>query len=63
VGGRALDAASVNPGEMIFEKLISGMYLGELACRIMLKLAREGSLFGGRVPEVGTIVILQFLFQ
>ncbi len=63
MGGRALDAASVNPGEMIFEKLISGMYLGELACRIMLKLAREGSLFGGRVPEVGTIVILQFLFQ
>jgi hexokinase len=47
----ALDADSVNPGEMIFEKLISGMYLGELACRIMLKLAREGSLFGGRVPE------------
>lgn len=37
---------------MIFEKLVSGMYMGEVACRIMLKLAREGSLFGGRVPEV-----------
>jgi Hexokinase len=50
---RALDAASSNPGEMIFEKLVSGMYMGEVACRIMLKLACEGSLFGGRVPEVG----------
>jgi Hexokinase len=49
---RALDAASSNPGEMIFEKLVSGMYMGEVACRIMLKLACEGSLFGGRVPEV-----------
>lgn len=49
---RALDAASSNPGEMTFEKLVSGMYMGEVACRIMLKLAREGSLFGGRVPEV-----------
>lgn len=47
----ALDAASSNPGEMVFEKLVSGMYMGEVACRIMLKLAREGSLFGGRVPE------------
>lgn len=47
----ALDAASSNPGEMIFEKLVSGMYMGEVACRIMLKLACEGSLFGGRVPE------------
>lgn len=37
---------------MVFEKLVSGMYMGEVACRIMLKLAREGSLFGGRVPEV-----------
>lgn len=27
---RALDAGSRNPGEMIFEKLVSGMNLGEV---------------------------------
>lgn len=47
----ALDAASENPGDMTFEKLVSGMNLGEVACRIMLKMAVEGGLFGGRVPE------------
>ena len=38
-------------GQGMFEKLVSGMYVGEIACRIMLRLAKEGSLFGGRVPE------------
>jgi len=27
---RDLDAQSVNPGEAIFEKLVSGLYLGEV---------------------------------
>ena len=49
---------------MIFEKLVSGMYMGEVACRIMLKLACEGSLFGGRVPEVrrkGALVTIKLV--
>lgn len=48
---RDMDAASINPGEQIFEKTISGMYLGEIARRALLHMAEEGSLFGKSVPE------------
>lgn len=34
----------------IFEKLISGMYLGEVVRRVLLKLAEEAALFGDTVP-------------
>ena len=34
----------------MFEKLISGMYLGEIARRLLLRLAREVQLFGAAVP-------------
>lgn len=46
----ALDAASVNPGEKIFEKLLSGMYLGDVVRRVLLRLAEEAALFGPTVP-------------
>ncbi|CAH9063560.1 unnamed protein product [Cuscuta epithymum] len=45
-----LDAESLNPGEQIFEKIISGMYLGEILRRILLKLAEEAAFFGDEVP-------------
>nr|CAD1822204.1 unnamed protein product [Ananas comosus var. bracteatus] len=45
-----LDAESLNPGEQIFEKLISGMYLGEIVRRVLLKMAKEAALFGDTVP-------------
>lgn len=48
---RDMDAASINPGEQIFEKTISGMYLGEIARRALLNMAEEGALFGKSVPE------------
>ncbi|KDP36930.1 hypothetical protein JCGZ_08221 [Jatropha curcas] len=48
---REMDAASINPGEQIFEKTISGMYLGEIARRVLLKMAEESALFGKFVPE------------
>lgn len=35
----------------IFEKTISGMYLGEIVRRVLLKMAAEGALFGESVPE------------
>ena len=35
----------------IFEKLISGMYLGELVRRVLLRLAEEAALFGDTVPS------------
>ncbi|KQK09669.1 hexokinase-6 [Brachypodium distachyon] len=47
---RALDFESLNPGEQIYEKMISGMYLGEIVRRILLKLAHDASLFGDVVP-------------
>ncbi|CAL9189253.1 unnamed protein product [Musa hybrid cultivar] len=57
---RELDWESINPGLMvcfvflvlqIFEKLISGMYLGELVRRVLLRLAEEAALFGDTVPS------------
>ncbi|KAL2342574.1 hypothetical protein Fmac_003859 [Flemingia macrophylla] len=47
---QALDAESLNPGEQIFEKLISGMYLGEIVRRALLKMAEEADFFGDTVP-------------
>ncbi|KAI4377082.1 hypothetical protein MLD38_014768 [Melastoma candidum] len=46
----ALDAESLNPGEQIFEKIISGMYLGEIVRRVLLKMAEEAAFFGDEVP-------------
>ncbi|PNX55686.1 hexokinase-1-like protein, partial [Trifolium pratense] len=46
----ALDVASLNPGEQIFEKIISGMYLGDIVRRVLLKMAEEAEFFGDTVP-------------
>ncbi|KAG2537340.1 hexokinase-7-like [Panicum virgatum] len=43
---QALDKESLNPGEQIFEKMISGMYLGEIVRRVLLKIASQSTLFG-----------------
>ncbi|TMS13176.1 Putative hexokinase HKDC1 [Larimichthys crocea] len=48
---RDVDAASNNPGKQIFEKMISGMYLGELVRLVVLKMAKLGLLFDGRVSD------------
>ncbi|MFH1790495.1 MAG: hypothetical protein ABH885_00720 [Candidatus Omnitrophota bacterium] len=40
-----LDADTVNPGEQIFEKMISGMYLGEIARLIVKDLIRKRRVF------------------
>ncbi|KAL6845068.1 hypothetical protein ACP4OV_024563 [Aristida adscensionis] len=47
---QALDEESLNPGEQIYEKLISGMYMGEIVRRVLLKMNQEASLFGNTVP-------------
>ncbi|KAL3528684.1 hypothetical protein ACH5RR_008006 [Cinchona calisaya] len=46
----ALDAESLNPGEQVFEKLTSGMYLGEILRRVLLRMAEEAAFFGDEVP-------------
>ncbi|XAR64193.1 Hexokinase [Bertholletia excelsa] len=48
---RDMDDASINPGEQIFEKTISGMYIGEIVRRVLVKMATEGGLFGESVLE------------
>ncbi|KAJ8557718.1 hypothetical protein K7X08_004484 [Anisodus acutangulus] len=45
----AMDTDSLNPGEQIFEK-ISGMYLGEILRRVLLRMAEEAAIFGDEVP-------------
>ncbi|KAI7756140.1 hypothetical protein M8C21_013636 [Ambrosia artemisiifolia] len=46
-----LDSDSLNPGEQIYEKMISGMYLGEIVRRVLLKMAEEAEFFGDTVPS------------
>ncbi|XP_036121502.1 hexokinase HKDC1 [Molossus molossus] len=45
---RDLDLGSLNPGKQLFEKMISGLYLGELVRLILVKMAKAGLLFGGK---------------
>ncbi|GLT49022.1 hypothetical protein SLA2020_226080 [Shorea laevis] len=46
----ALDADSLNPSEQIFEKIISGMYLGEIVRRVLCRMAEEAAFFGDTMP-------------
>ncbi|XP_047633995.1 hexokinase-3 isoform X2 [Phacochoerus africanus] len=43
-----VDQASINPGRQRFEKMISGMYLGEIVRHILLHLTSRGVLFRGQ---------------
>ncbi|XP_013785503.1 hexokinase-1-like [Limulus polyphemus] len=45
---REVDEASLNTGKQIFEKMISGMYMGELVRRVLVHLVQEGLLFSGK---------------
>ncbi|RZC68518.1 hypothetical protein C5167_031785 [Papaver somniferum] len=47
---QALDQDSLNAGEQIFEKIISGMYLGDIVRRVLCKMAEEAGFFGDTVP-------------
>ncbi|XP_052012426.1 hexokinase-3 [Apodemus sylvaticus] len=44
---RALDQESLIPGAQRFEKVIGGLYLGELVRRVLVHLCQHGALFGG----------------
>ena len=41
----AVDENSVNPGKQIFEKMISGMYMGELIRQVLLDLMKDDLIF------------------
>ncbi|XP_011700787.1 PREDICTED: hexokinase type 2 isoform X3 [Wasmannia auropunctata] len=47
---RAMDENSLNPNKQLFEKMISGMYMGELTRLVLEKLVNMGLLFGGKWP-------------
>ena len=45
---RRVDKASVTPGKQIFEKMISGMYMGEVVRQVLVDLYEEGLIFVGQ---------------
>ncbi|KAG5451141.1 Hexokinase [Clonorchis sinensis] len=48
---KSVDAESLYPGKQVFEKMVSGMYLGEIVRHVLVHLVREGLLFRGEMPE------------
>uniref|UniRef100_K1RCD0 Phosphotransferase n=1 Tax=Magallana gigas TaxID=29159 RepID=K1RCD0_MAGGI len=48
---RQVDKHSINPGRQIYEKMISGMYMGEIVRLALEKLRKHGLLFGGKGSE------------
>ncbi|KAI8121832.1 Hexokinase-1 [Lucilia cuprina] len=48
---RQIDETTHNRGRQIFEKMLSGMYLGELVRLIMLDCCKAGALFKGNESE------------
>ncbi|KAK6033849.1 Hexokinase [Cooperia oncophora] len=49
---REVDRNSINPGKQIFEKMISGLYLGELVRTVLKELAQQGLLLGGQTEAL-----------
>ncbi|KAF5730845.1 hexokinase family protein [Tripterygium wilfordii] len=41
-----LDTESSNPNDQVFEKMISGMYLGDIVRRVILRMSLESDIFG-----------------
>jgi hexokinase len=48
---RDVDENSINPSNQLFEKMISGMYMGELVRLAIVKLASDHLLFDGYISE------------
>uniref|UniRef100_A0A4W5PXM5 hexokinase n=1 Tax=Hucho hucho TaxID=62062 RepID=A0A4W5PXM5_9TELE len=48
---RAVDENSLNEGKQRYEKMCSGMYLGEIVRNILIDLTKRGFLFRGKISE------------
>ncbi|VDQ00827.1 unnamed protein product [Trichobilharzia regenti] len=48
---KCMDAESLHPGKQLYEKMVSGMYLGELVRHILVYLVEQNILFRGKLPE------------
>ncbi|XP_051141580.1 hexokinase-3 isoform X2 [Andrographis paniculata] len=53
-----LDADTPNPNEQGFEKMISGMYLGDIVRRVILRMMQESEIFGPISPKLQDPFIL-----
>lgn len=63
---RRVDAVSENPGDHLFEKMISGVYLGEVIRQTIIQAAREGMFSASsdalrRLPPLTMVEIDAFL--
>ncbi|PIA48282.1 hypothetical protein AQUCO_01400699v1 [Aquilegia coerulea] len=54
-----LDAESPNPYDQGFEKMISGMYLGDIVRRVLLRMAQESDIFGDVASSLSVPFILR----
>ncbi|KAK7253092.1 hypothetical protein RIF29_37522 [Crotalaria pallida] len=54
-----LDAESPNPNDQGFEKMISGMYLGDIVRRVILRMSLESDMFGPIPPKLSDPFILR----
>ncbi|XP_040992802.1 hexokinase-3-like isoform X2 [Juglans microcarpa x Juglans regia] len=54
-----LDADSPNPNDQGFEKMISGMYLGEIVRRVLLRMSQESDIFGAPPSKLSMPFILR----
>ncbi|XP_005053638.1 PREDICTED: hexokinase-3 [Ficedula albicollis] len=60
---KVVDETTINPGKQRFEKLISGMYLGEIVRQILMAMVEKQLLFKGRpCPKLQTRNIFQTKF-
>ncbi|KAK4856568.1 hypothetical protein QYF36_018847 [Acer negundo] len=54
-----LDANSPNPNDQGFEKMLSGMYLGDIVRRVVLRMSQESDIFGPASPRLSMPFILR----
>ncbi|EPS64171.1 hypothetical protein M569_10608, partial [Genlisea aurea] len=54
-----LDSDTPNPNEQCFEKMISGMYLGDIVRRVILKMSQESDFFGHSSSKLHVPFILR----
>ncbi|XP_076053337.1 hexokinase A isoform X2 [Oratosquilla oratoria] len=47
-----IDRESLNPGKQLFEKMISGMYMGEIVRQVLIQLVADGLLFDGQGSDI-----------
>lgn len=48
---KEVDEGSLNAGKQRYEKMTSGMYLGEIVRQILIDLTKQGLLFRGQISE------------